>query len=905
METKLSGTVKAKLIDLINKHNPQTYTDLIDYIDQPDLAGKDVEVFVKNHLKYMLPHSLHTQRHNRYKYLMKHACHNHKVCKILNKHLTNNGIPSYKFKCTIRQWLNMIHPKKATLHLVGAIDAGKSMIAQAIVEPFIVYRGTMSGCDGEHYFDDLCNKSIAILEEIFVLPKTADDYKTIFSGYPLAINRKHEKARARIFPTPCIVTGNYEQFGRGYLPQMDELALSSRCYNFAMYVPFHSNTYIPYNEIRGWLTCNMNPVSLSYFQMATPAISLAMKRPPGRKYPEEYLTKATKVVGGMRVASLVVNMKLGPKYVTTHIPKLDSNGQFIYVGQKQNIKSCIKISAADDYQKDIYAEIWEHSAENYATPKALYDELGLLEKKYLDPVKKFMKEHNAMIWFHPKSQMVENCFTEGCPRDHGHYHILVEVPDGPEKPSQVNFVRGLRQSLNKLPRVFDSCKNCVVQSINNFGAYLKYLNDGHCLFMGSKNSKFLSLLKMTEQYEIKGPEDLFQEEDDELDLEVPTPANEFDEFDTPKVIIKMGGDLVDHMFGDGTRQEGLDSEYATVNLAGGSLFQDPRLNKKLRQTKASAKTEIKAKKLYLLLQKMPDIVNYNQLVLASFHKKLNEEDCLFVDGEMLGVTGPKLFGTVYGILQEEIRMKEQDGNIVPQENVLIQESSLYDTYDLWSYLSEQNGKNPLEVAFQMYLILQKKLQKKNTILFQGDTNACKTLFGCQLVEDGFKNVCVQSYSANMEFFWATPYQLNASVIVLNEYVANVQYLNREKNILEGRPTYVNVKYSSEVLLPRTPIVITANNYPWTEQMTEVDIKAIKERMFIVDNMQTVDKIKIAEILKGQEVDKRFWSVMCEFFDQYISNEEIESYEINDYIWQDSTVADIVEEANIHDFLLSF
>ena len=131
---------------------------------------------------------------------------------------------------------------KNTIRLVGPSNTGKSVIAKAIVEPFLYYSATMSGCAGEHYFGAMVNKSIILIEELWVIPSTADDYKTILSGYPIHVNKKHITEREELSETPIIVTSNHVQWGRGHISGIDEVALNNRTFTFNLCTPFPKTT---------------------------------------------------------------------------------------------------------------------------------------------------------------------------------------------------------------------------------------------------------------------------------------------------------------------------------------------------------------------------------------------------------------------------------------------------------------------------------------------------------------------------------------------------------------------------------------------------------------------------------------------------------------------------------------
>lgn len=136
---------------------------------------------------------LHRESLNRW-YAIQQFCSdtdiNYEANAILDNLLNTNRIDIAVFKRSVMEVLTCAHMKINTLRLVGVANSGKSMICQAIASALISYTATLTGVAGEFYFSDMIDKSLLCLEELWILPQTADDFKTILSGYPIYINRK-------------------------------------------------------------------------------------------------------------------------------------------------------------------------------------------------------------------------------------------------------------------------------------------------------------------------------------------------------------------------------------------------------------------------------------------------------------------------------------------------------------------------------------------------------------------------------------------------------------------------------------------------------------------------------------------------------------------------------------------
>lgn len=140
---------------------------------------------------------------------------------------------------------NKLHDKKNTIRLVGPVDACKTLCIELILDRFICKRFiTNHGSLSDFYLSQLQNCSVYHLEELFVTPATADDFKSVLGGKSLDVNTKHCIKRQRLSRTPGFITTNYNQMGRGMIIPLDEHALNMRCFSFIL-----SNAYKPVDKI--------------------------------------------------------------------------------------------------------------------------------------------------------------------------------------------------------------------------------------------------------------------------------------------------------------------------------------------------------------------------------------------------------------------------------------------------------------------------------------------------------------------------------------------------------------------------------------------------------------------------------------------------------------------------------
>ena len=150
----------------------------------------------------------------------------------LDELFDRNNIDTRTFLKDLFTVLNKKHFKKNTFRIWGVPDSGKSMILRAIANQYYANIQGVSGCASDFYFADMVRKSIILLEELWVIPTTVDDFKSLLSGYSFQVAVKHSNRRETIERTPVLVTGNHSSYGKGYLDSTDEDALQRRTYSY-------------------------------------------------------------------------------------------------------------------------------------------------------------------------------------------------------------------------------------------------------------------------------------------------------------------------------------------------------------------------------------------------------------------------------------------------------------------------------------------------------------------------------------------------------------------------------------------------------------------------------------------------------------------------------------------------
>lgn len=153
----------------------------------------------------------------------------------------NNVNPS-EFGHSLKKVLTKSHKKINSLRIVGCPNSGKTLLANCIVAPFICCYSNNHGSENEFFISNFLNKAAILCEELYITIATAEDFKSILAGQPIDVAKKFSEKQL-LSRTPCIITSNYEKFGRGHLSQTDENALKIRCENFRFNTPIDKELY--------------------------------------------------------------------------------------------------------------------------------------------------------------------------------------------------------------------------------------------------------------------------------------------------------------------------------------------------------------------------------------------------------------------------------------------------------------------------------------------------------------------------------------------------------------------------------------------------------------------------------------------------------------------------------------
>lgn len=189
---------------------------------------------IKTGIELYVKEKLDNQRKNLWKYAcdiaLKSDSDERQLNEIAKIFKLNSINPNFFAKC-LKSFLEKSEHKINGLRLVGVPNSGKTLIANCIISPFICCYMNNHGSENEFFMSNMLNKAIILCEELYITIATAEDFKSVLGGQNLDIAKKFNEKQL-LTRTPCIITSNWERFGRGHLPPIDESALALRCFNF-------------------------------------------------------------------------------------------------------------------------------------------------------------------------------------------------------------------------------------------------------------------------------------------------------------------------------------------------------------------------------------------------------------------------------------------------------------------------------------------------------------------------------------------------------------------------------------------------------------------------------------------------------------------------------------------------
>ncbi|QEJ80802.1 NS1 protein [avian chapparvovirus BR_DF10] len=136
------------------------------------------------------------------------------------------------------------------------------------------------------------------------------------------------------------------------------------------------------------------------------------------------------------------------------------------------------------------------------------------------------------------------------------------------------------------------------------------------------------------------------------------------------------------------------------------------------------------------------------------------------------------------------------------------------------------GIEPSKFDDIFYTWLTKKDSKKNTICLYGPSNTGKSAFISGLKQLLPWGECVNTATFTFEGL------IDSTIGVWEEPLISPEVAEKAKQIFEGMITSIPIKFKKPFKLPRTPIIITTNHYPW--RFCSQEEPMFRNRMWIID-----------------------------------------------------------------------
>lgn len=135
--------------------------------------------------------------------------------------------------------------------------------------------------------------------------------------------------------------------------------------------------------------------------------------------------------------------------------------------------------------------------------------------------------------------------------------------------------------------------------------------------------------------------------------------------------------------------------------------------------------------------------------------------------------------------------------------------SIQESFEWYQRILEYNDIDMYDFSHFIFQIMDKKLTKINTVILKGPPNAGKTLIAESIAKAAIFYCNIQKFSKGQNFVFMDAVGVRCCMI--NEPRFTDEWVESLKNIFEGCPVHVDVKFLSGQMLERTPVVITTNH----------------------------------------------------------------------------------------------
>ena len=158
-----------------------------------------------------------------------------------------------------------------------------------------------------------------------------------------------------------------------------------------------------------------------------------------------------------------------------------------------------------------------------------------------------------------------------------------------------------------------------------------------------------------------------------------------------------------------------------------------------------------------------------------------------------------------------------------------QYTSMKNSLNIWFRWCHSQSIDPAELLWEIAVVFDRILPKRNCLSFIGRSNAGKTVIISQPLCEIARYVGrVCNVNVANQFAWQDC--VNVRLISIEEALFAPEQLDKFKQIAGGETCTADKKFFAPVNICRTPVILTANHYPWRNATDQR--QPLQNRMFL-------------------------------------------------------------------------
>lgn len=619
---------------------------------------------------------------------------------------------------------------------------------------------------------------------------------------------------------------------------------------------------------------------------------------------EKRRRKEQKKLEELTLVHIILNTIVHPKYFIPNIAKLNREGQRIW----KTGKNGDYVDTAKHYPLKVFKDqegyncLFDYPAEKFSTEQGDLNTIDGEPKKRLDMSKKFFNSKKGSLWFHP--EYVEDRESEmygSCPQG-GHYHFICELKPGCKAAYKDEEVRNFRCSINRLDKdSADVPYICKTRTVGNNVALMKYVTDGHLLHMGTLDGSLLNHVCAAQEYIQDTSLPVFQDIKEDVQVTKHNP----DEDPFPDSRLKTGRQADKgptkrygrHMTAKSEDDSDSDSD-SEDDMFAGPAPKKPDIQLKA-PTKGQKQGNVNFQNMMALCKQYPHVRKWVDFKYMALNGDLDRKSQDFVQQNLQNKNTALTFSEVRDIMDQHMNLLPVD--VDPAEVPEIDDQDNYmnrletvEFLEMWAKLA---NVMLLNLLLDTYLILRHKIQRRNTLVLQGEATSGKSMFTKGIIAPLYPRVTPQSCDGGeTRFIYEKPADNKDNILLFNEFTANLKYLERDKNVMEGTETVVDRKGIPAIEFSPRPVLIACNEKFWEhKKLSENNKLAFTERCLIYPNMVKIEDTDWLRIKDGKFANPNALMSFIDFADRIVDTDFVRQYIENEFKIDDSFTTEMTLE----------